>query len=67
MASVALAIFRDASFIKPWLYVGLMRGIGMLYLLVLLRRSGVEGVRMPELIAIDAIMDAGQGENHARE
>ena len=62
-----LAIFRDASFIKPWLYIGLMLGIGMLYLLVLLRRGGVEGLRMPELIAIDAIMDAEQGENHGLE
>lgn len=59
-----LAIFRDASFVKPWLYVGLMLGIGAVYLLGLLRRGGTAALRMPELIAIDAIMDAEQGERH---
>jgi amino acid transporter len=59
-----LAIFRDASFAKSWLYVGLMLGIGTLYLAGLLYRGGRAALRMPDLIAIDTIMDADKGEQH---
>ncbi|MFJ3054990.1 APC family permease [Herbaspirillum sp. NPDC087042] len=62
-----LAIFRDASFLKPWLYVALMLGTGALYLVFLLQtRGGIDALRMPDMIAIDAIMDADQGESAAR-
>lgn len=56
-----LAIFRDASFAKPWMYVALMLAIGLAYLAVLLIRGGAAGMKMPENIAIDAVMDAQQG------
>ncbi|WP_112069221.1 APC family permease [Herbaspirillum rubrisubalbicans] len=58
-----LAIFRDASFLKPWLYVALMLGVGAIYLAgILLLRGGSSALRMPDMISIDAIMDADQGE-----
>lgn len=57
-----LAIFRDASFAKPWSYVAAMFGIGAAYLgYLLLSRGGASGLKMPELIAIDAILDADRG------
>lgn len=57
-----LAIFRDASFAKPWFYVAIMFGVGALYLVYLLAtRGGAKGLKMPELIAIDAILDADRG------
>ncbi len=56
-----LAIFRDASFAKPWFYVAVMFGIGAVYLVYLLVTRGVKGMKMPELISIDAILDADRG------
>lgn len=57
-----LAIFRDASFAKPWFYVAIMFAVGAVYLLFLLvTRGGAQSLRMPELIAIDAILDADRG------
>lgn len=57
-----LAIFRDASFAKPWFYVAIMFGIGALYLgYLLIARGGASGLKMPELIAIDSILDADRG------
>jgi amino acid transporter len=57
-----LAIFRDASFSKPWSYVAIMFAIGAVYLAYLLvSRGGARGLKMPELIAIDAILDADRG------
>ena len=57
-----LAIFRDASFLKPWLYVAAMFGLGTVYLLYLLAaRGGAKGLEMPQIIAIDAILDADRG------
>lgn len=52
-----LSIFRDASFAKPWMYVGIMFVIGMIYLGYLLLTRGRKGLKMPEMIAIDTILD----------
>ncbi|MHC5308269.1 amino acid permease [Bartonella sp. LJL80] len=57
-----LAIFRDASFAKPWAYVGIMFVIGMIYLAYLLMTRGAKGLKMPEMIAIDAILDEDKGD-----
>lgn len=56
-----LAIFRDASFAKPWAYVAIMFIIGMVYLGYLLMTRGTTGLKMPEMIAIDAILDEDKG------
>lgn len=56
-----LAIFRDASFGKPWVYVAVMFGLGAVYLVYLLATRGAMAMKMPELIAIDAILDADRG------
>ncbi len=57
-----LAIFRDASFSKPLSYVAIMFAIGAVYLAYLLVScGGARGLKMPELIAIDAILDADRG------
>ncbi|WP_378941195.1 APC family permease [Mesorhizobium sp. ANAO-SY3R2] len=57
-----LAIFRDASFAKPWFYVAVMFVIGAVYLVYLLMtRGGAKALKMPDLIAIDAILDADKG------
>ncbi len=57
-----LSIFRDASFVKPWFYVAVMFSIGGVYLLYLLAtRGGPKGLKMPDVIAIDAILDANRG------
>ena len=56
-----LAIFRDASFAKPWAYVAVMFVIGMVYLGYLLMTRGTAGLKMPEMIAIDAILDEDKG------
>lgn len=56
-----LAIFRDASFAKPWAYVAIMFVIGMVYLGYLLMTRGTAGLKMPEMIAIDAILDEDKG------
>jgi amino acid transporter len=58
-----LAIFRDASFAKPWLYVAAMLGLGAVYLVYLLvTRGGPQGLKMPDLLKIDAVLDADRGE-----
>ena len=57
-----LSIFRDASFVKPWFYVAVMCSIGAVYLFYLLAtRGGPRGLKMPDVIAIDAILDADRG------
>jgi len=54
-----LAIFRDASFAKPWFYVAIMLALGALYLAwLLISRGGSAHLQMPAIIAIDAILDA---------
>ena len=58
-----LLIFRDASFAKPWFYVAVMFAIGAVYLVyMLVTRGGADGLKMPDMIAIDAILDADRGE-----
>lgn len=52
-----LAIFRDESFAQPRLYVGIMIGIGLLYLSFLLIRRGVKGMTMPDMIDVDKAFD----------
>lgn len=61
-----LAIFRDVSFIKPWIYVGLMLLIGALYLATLLLRSGTAALKMPDMKSIDAVMDARPADKASR-
>ncbi|MBD9375197.1 amino acid permease [Rhizobium sp. ARZ01] len=62
-----LAIFRDASFAKPWFYVAVMFAIGAVYLVFLLAtRGGAKALKMPDLIAIDAILDADKGDEVSR-
>lgn len=53
-----LALFRDESFANCWLYVGVMFAIGALYLTFFLIRHGMKGLTMPELVDIDAELDA---------
>jgi len=53
-----LAIFRDASFKKAWLYVVVLVVIGAAYLAGLYARRGRHGLAMPELRSIDAELDA---------
>ncbi len=62
-----LSIFRDASFFKSWLYVAAMLGLGGAYLVFLLVVRGRSAMEMPELIAIDSIMDANAGQALLRE
>jgi amino acid transporter len=57
-----LAIFRDSSFVKSWLYVAAMLGVGGAYLTFLLFTRGRSAMQMPDLIAIDSIMDANAGQ-----
>lgn len=52
-----LALFRDASFRDPWIYLGVMVAIGAVYLGYLLATRGVNGLRMPEMRSIDAEFD----------
>jgi hypothetical protein len=52
-----LAIFRDASFAQPRLYVLVMVAIGVLYLAYLLIRRGVSGMTMPDMVDIDRMLD----------
>lgn len=56
-----LTIFRDESFFKPWLYVLIMLVIGAVYLVWLLATRGRHGLAMPDMIAVDAILDADKG------
>jgi len=54
-----LAIFRDASFAQPWFYVAIMLALGAVYLgYLLISRGGSRQLQMPEIIAIDAVLDA---------
>ena len=52
-----LAIFRDDSFAQPRLYVGIMVGIGLVYLAYLLYRRGVSGMTMPDMVDVDKVLD----------
>lgn len=52
-----LLIFRDASFAKPWIYVGIMVVIGLVYLGYLLATRGRHGLTMPDLTDIDRTLD----------
>jgi amino acid transporter len=52
-----LALFRDASFKDPWLYVAVMVVIGAVYLAYLLITRGRHGLKMPEMGSIDAELD----------
>lgn len=62
-----LAIFRDASFAKPWSYVAIMFAIGAVYLVFLLAtRGGAKALKMPDLIEVDAILDADKGAELSR-
>jgi len=54
-----LSIFRDSSFKQPWIYVGVMTVIGLIYLGYLLARYGRRGLAMPDMRSIDA-QAAGQ-------
>jgi amino acid transporter len=49
-----LSIFRDSSFKQPWIYVGVMTVIGLIYLGYLLTRYGRRGLAMPDMASIDA-------------
>lgn len=53
----ALALFRDASFKDPWIYVAVMIALGAVYLTYLLITRGRQGLKMPELSSIDAELD----------
>lgn len=48
-----LLIFRDDSFAQARLYVGIMIGIGIIYLAYLLIRRGVHGLTMPHMTDVD--------------
>lgn len=56
-----LAIFRDASFALPWLYVLAMFALGALYLAFVLLFKGASPLKMPDLSSVDAILD-GEGD-----
>lgn len=55
-----LAIFRDASFVTPWIYVAAMSGIGLIYLAWLVATRGTHGLKMPDLTSVDAALEAGK-------
>lgn len=52
-----LLIFRDASFAKPWIYVGVMVAIGLVYLGYLILTRGRKGLTMPDMADIDRTLD----------
>ncbi|GAA2868732.1 amino acid permease [Streptosporangium fragile] len=55
-----LLLFRDASFVGPWIYVLVMLALGAVYLAYLLvRRGGAKGLAMPDMRSVDAELDAG--------
>jgi amino acid transporter len=54
-----MAIFRDASFKDPWIYVAVMAALGIIYLAYLLVRHGRASLDMPDMHSIDA-QAAGQ-------
>lgn len=49
-----MSIFRDSSFKDPWIYIGVMAAIGLVYLGYLLVRHGRRGLDMPAMDSIDA-------------
>ena len=55
-----LAIFRDASFKDPWIYVLVMAAIGIFYFAYLLVRRGRHGLTMPGMQSIDTQATAPQ-------
>ena len=61
-----LAIFRDTSFAKPWFYVAIMFAVGGVYLAFVLATRGAKSLKMPDLLAIDAILDADKGAEVSR-
>jgi hypothetical protein len=61
-----LAMTRDASFAKPWFYVAIMFAVGGVYLAFVLATRGAKSLKMPDLLAIDAILDADKGAEVSR-
>jgi amino acid transporter len=59
-----MSIFRDSSFKDPWIYVGVMAAIGLVYLAYLLVRQGRRGLEMPDMHSIGAedVERSGAGE-----
>jgi len=58
-----LLIFRDSSFVKSWIYVGVMVVIGAVYLVFLLvTRGGAKGIAMPDMHSIDSELDTDAAE-----
>ncbi|MGC5013535.1 amino acid permease [Streptosporangium sp. DT93] len=53
-----LLLFRDASFVEPWIYVLIMLALGAAYLAYLLLTKGVKGLAMPDMHSIDAALTA---------
>jgi amino acid transporter len=49
-----MSIFRDSSFKDPWIYIGVMAAIGLVYLGYLLVRHGRRRLDMPAMDSIDA-------------
>ncbi|WP_326643679.1 amino acid permease [Streptosporangium sp. NBC_01755] len=49
-----LLLFRDASFVEPWIYVLIMLAIGAVYFAYLLLTKGTKGLVMPDMHSIDA-------------
>ena len=49
-----MSIFRDASFKDPWIYVGVMAAVGLIYFAYLMVRHGPRGLAMPDIESIDA-------------
>ena len=49
-----MSIFRDASFKDPWIYIGVMSAIGLIYLVWLLVAKGRRSLDMPDMHSIDS-------------
>ena len=65
-----MSIFRDSSFKDPWIYIGVMAAIGLVYLAYLLVRHGRRGLDMPAMESIDAEASwarRGRGDRESRE
>lgn len=52
-----LLLFRDAQFRHAWLYIIVMCAIGGIYLSGLLLRGGKQGLTMPDMLSVDALLD----------
>lgn len=52
-----LLLFRDEQFSGAWRYIALMCAIGGAYLTYLLLTRGSQGLTMPDMISIDAVLD----------